>query len=75
MKQFIEKITIKTQKSEILNITETIKNIVTKSKVNNGLLNISILHTSCSLMIQENADPTVIHDIKKFLKKIAPEGN
>ena len=35
----------------------------------NGLLNLSILHTSCSLLIQENADPTVQLDIKNFLEK------
>ena len=49
--------------------------MVKKSTINDGLLNLSILHTSCSLMIQENADPTVMLDIKNFLKKIAPEGN
>jgi len=75
MKQFIEKITFKTQKSEILNITDKVEDIIKKSDISNGLLNLSILHTSCSLMIQENADPSVIYDIKNFLKKVAPEGN
>ena len=73
MKQFIQKIIFKTKKNEILNITDTIENTIKKSDINNGLLNLSILHTSCSLMIQENADPTVMKDIKTFLKKIAPE--
>ena len=75
MKQFIEKIIFKTKGSEIFNITKIVEDIVKKSSINNGLLNLSILHTSCSLMIQENADPTVMLDIKSFLKKIAPEGN
>ena len=35
----------------------------------------SILHTSCSLMIQENADKTVLEDIKNFLNEIAPQKN
>ena len=75
MKQFIEKIIFETKGSEILNITKAVEDIVKKTGVNIGLLNLSILHTSCSLMIQENADSTVMSDIKNFLKKIAPEGN
>ena len=69
MKQFIEKIIFKTKGSEIFNITKIVEDIVKKSSINNGLLNLSILHTSCSLMIQENADPTVMLDIKKFPEK------
>ena len=75
MKQFIEKIIFKTRGSEILNITKTVEDIVKRTDVKDGLFNLSILHTSCSLMIQENADSTVMSDIKNFLKKIAPEGN
>ena len=75
MKQFIEKIIFKTKKCEILNITETIENKIEESDINDGLLNLSILHTSCSLMIQENADITVLKDIKNFLMRIAPEDN
>ena len=75
MKQFIEKIIFKTRGSEILNITKTVEDIVKRTDVKDGLLNLSILHTSCSLMIQENADSTVMLDIINFLKKIAPEGN
>ena len=75
MKQFIEKIIFKTRGSEILNITKTVEDTVKKTDIENGLLNLSILHTSCSLMIQENADSTVMSDITNFLKKIAPEGN
>ena len=75
MKQFIEKIIFKTRGSEILNITKTVEDLVKKTDIENGLINLSILHTSCSLMIQENADSTVMSDIINFLKKIAPEGN
>ena len=75
MKQFIEKIIFKTRGSDILNITKTVEDLVKKTDIENGLINLSILHTSCSLMIQENADSTVMSDIINFLKKIAPEGN
>ena len=75
MKQFIEKITFKTEKNEMLNITKIIEDTIKKSDIIDGLLNISILHTSCSLLIQENADFSVVKDIKNFLKRIAPEDN
>ena len=75
MKQFIEKIIFKTTGNQILNITDSVKQYVEKCKINNGLMNLSILHTSCSLMIQENADQTVLEDIKNFLNEIAPQKN
>ena len=74
MKQFIEKIICNTETKQILDITEIVENMVKKSTINDGLLNLSILHTSCSLMIQENADQTVMWILKTF-KKLAPEGN
>ena len=73
MKQIIKKIIFKTKPFEIINITQNINEILSKSNVNQGLVNLSVLHTSCSLMIQENADNSVMLDIKDFLDKIAPE--
>ena len=58
-----------------MNITNEIKRNLEDCAVKNGLLNLSVLHTSCSLMIQENADPMVLKDIKNFLEKLAPEQN
>ena len=75
MKQFIEKIKVKTKAFEILNLSNKIDNLVKESKIENGLLNLSVLHTSCSLLIQENADSTVLMDIRKFLDEVAPEKN
>ena len=73
LKQFIEIIKVKTKAFEILNLSNKIDDLVKESNIVNGLLNLSVLHTSCSLMIQENADSTVLMDIKKFLDEIAPE--
>ena len=66
MKQFIEKIKIETEGNQIININDKVNDLLLKSRINNGILNLSILHTSCSLMVQENADPTVMVDIKTF---------
>ena len=46
-----------------------------KQKIDNGMLNINILHTSASLVIQENADPDVLYDLKNFFDKLAPMDN
>ena len=64
MSQLIEKLNISTTKEKIINITEQIFNVLKKFKLKNGLLNLTILHTSASLMIQENADSTVLKDIQ-----------
>jgi len=38
-----------------------------------GMINIFIMHTSAGLTINENADPTVRHDLEKYLDNVAPE--
>lgn len=40
-----------------------------------GLLTVFIRHTSASLLIQENADPTVQHDLERFLARLVPDGD
>ncbi|MDB4185419.1 secondary thiamine-phosphate synthase enzyme YjbQ [Candidatus Pelagibacter sp.] len=45
------------------------------SKFNNGIINISIQHTSASLIIQENADPDVQNDLVNFYNKLVPMDN
>ena len=41
--------------------------------VSNGLLTVFIQHTSCSLVIQENADPDVTLDLRDFFERLVPE--
>lgn len=40
-----------------------------------GLLTVFVRHTSCSLTIQENADPDVLRDLKEFFRRLVPEGD
>ena len=75
MLQLFKKIKIKTKPFEIINITDKVISLCNETRINSGLINLTILHTSCSLTIQENADPAVLIDILNFLKKVAPEGN
>ena len=75
MLQVFKKLILNTFSYEIINITSDLEKFVNSSNLSKGLINVSILHTSCSLMIQENADKNVLKDIVIFLEKIAPEGN
>ena len=57
----------------LYNITNQIKSWVTQQKVETGLLTIFIPHTSASIVIQENADPDVLHDLSDFFQRLVPE--
>jgi secondary thiamine-phosphate synthase enzyme len=41
----------------------------------NGLLTLFVQHTSASLLVQENADPDVVHDLDNFFSRLVPEDN
>ena len=72
MKQVFEEIKISTEGQGFYNFTENTLDWINKQKIQNGILNINILHTSASLVIQENADPDVLHDLKNFFHKLVP---
>ena len=70
--QYFEELSIKTNGNKLIKITEKILNFVDRSKISDGIINISILHTSASLIIQENADDDVQKDILNFYDKLVP---
>ena len=72
MQQVFEKIKINTGGQGFYNFTENTLNWIDKQKIRNGILNINILHTSASLVIQENADSDVLYDLKNFFHKLVP---
>jgi len=75
MKQIFDEIIIKTEGIGLYDFTEKTNNFVNKNKLTNGILNLNILHTSASLIIQENADPDVLHDLKNFFNQLVPMDN
>jgi len=75
MKQFFHEVVLKTKGTGLYDFTDNTKSFVHKNKLLNGFLNINILHTSASLIIQENADPDVLHDLNNFFKKLVPMDN
>ncbi|MGI9292135.1 MAG: secondary thiamine-phosphate synthase enzyme YjbQ [Gammaproteobacteria bacterium] len=56
-------------------ITANVQEIVRESACEQGLAHVFIHHTSASLMLCENADPQVRHDLETFMSRIAPDGD
>ena len=75
MKQVFHEITINTKGQGLYDFTNKTISWLKKQSIENGMLNINILHTSASLVIQENADPDVLYDLKNFFDKLAPMDN
>ena len=72
MEQIFHEIKINTKGQGFYAFTDQTRSWLNKQKIDNGILNINILHTSASLVIQENADPDVLYDLKNFFHKLAP---
>ena len=75
MKQIFDEVVVNTEGSGLYDFTDKVYHFVKKNKLINGILNINILHTSASLIIQENADPDVLYDLNNFFKKLVPMEN
>ena len=75
MQQVFHEIALKTNGQGFYNFTDKTLEWLKKQKIKNGILNINILHTSASLVIQENADPDVLYDLKVFFNKLVPMDN
>ena len=75
MQQVFHKIIINTKGQGLYDFTNKTISWLKKQNIENGMLNINILHTSASLVIQENADPDVLHDLKFFFDKLVPMDN
>ena len=71
----IEKLIISTAHQGLHEITERIESIVRKSQVQEGMCHLFIQHTSASLIIQENADPTAKRDLENWMNKLVEEHN
>ena len=75
MKQQFFNLKIKTSGQKLYEFTEQTINWIKKNNFNNGIINLSIQHTSASLIVQENADPDVQTDLINYFNKLAPMDN
>ena len=72
MRQEFFNLELNTNGKKLYEFTNQINQWVTDNEFNNGIINISIQHTSASLIIQENADPDVQTDLINFFNKLVP---
>ena len=75
MRQAFHEITVPTHGKGLYDFTPQIRAWVASSGIVQGLLTLYIRHTSASLLIQENYDPTVQSDLERFLSRLVPEGD
>tara|TARA_Y100000590_G_scaffold76730_1_gene84929 strand:- start:149 stop:571 length:423 start_codon:yes stop_codon:yes gene_type:complete len=66
---------VKTKGQRLYNFTDKTETWVKDNKFVNGIINLSIQHTSASLIIQENADPDVQTDLIKYFDALVPMDN
>ena len=75
MKQEFFNLQIKTNGQKLYEFTNDTIEWISQNKFKNGILNLSIQHTSASLIVQENADPDVQTDLINYFDKLAPMDN
>ena len=72
MKQVFYNLQINTNGQKLYEFTDKIIDWIKKNNFKNGIINLSIQHTSASLIVQENADPDVQTDLINYFDKMAP---
>lgn len=73
MSAFAETFSISTSGKGTYNITDQVKAIVAKSGITTGTATVFVQHTSCSLIIYENADASARTDLHEFFERLVPE--
>ena len=75
MKQEFFEFKINTNGQNLYDFTNQLNDWIKKKEFKNGILNLSIQHTSASLIVQENADPDVQADLISYFNKLVPMDN
>ena len=68
-----DQIEVRTNGKGLYEITDEMQSKIDKSRVQNGTATVFVQHTSCSVIIMENADPTARHDLEEFFDRLVPE--
>jgi secondary thiamine-phosphate synthase enzyme len=73
MRVYSANLTFSTRGKGTYEITDQVASAVEASAVQSGTLTVFVRHTSCSLIIMENADPTARRDLEEFFERLVPE--
>ena len=71
----VKQLSVRTRGQGLQDITRDIDDLVVSAGVEEGLCTVFVRHTSASLVIQENADPTAKQDLERWLNRLVPEGD
>lgn len=68
-----DRLEVRSHGKGLYEITDDVQSKIDKSGVRNGTVTVFVQHTSCSIVIMENADPTAQRDLEKFFDRLVPE--
>jgi len=71
----VETLHIDVRRQGLHTLTAQVEKLVAKAKLDSGLCTLFIRHTSASLLVQENADPSARHDLERWLNRLVPEND
>jgi len=71
----VKQLSVRTQAQGLFEVTRLVAAAVAEAKIAEGLCTVFVRHTSASLVIQENADPTAKQDLERWLNRLVPEGD
>lgn len=75
MQQVLETLTVETRGRGLVDVTERVRRVLHASQLSRGLVTLFLRHTSASLLVQENADPSVRADLERFFSRLVPDGD
>ena len=75
LRQFTHRLRVDTGGKGLYEITRPVARWVSDCNIQTGLLTVFVQHTSASLIVQENADPDVQHDLNEFFNRLVAEDN
>jgi secondary thiamine-phosphate synthase enzyme len=70
-----ESVTISTRGRGTYEITDEVARVVSAAGIDRGLCNVFVHHTSASLILCENADPSVRSDLERYFARLVPDGD
>ena len=68
-----DQLEVRTKGKRLYEITDDVQSKIDKCGIQNGTITIFVQHTSCSIVIMENADPTARRDLEEFFERLVPE--
>jgi secondary thiamine-phosphate synthase enzyme len=73
MHVYHDQLEVRTHGKGLYAITDDVRSKIDNREVRNGTVTVFVQHTSCSIVIMENADPTARRDLEEFFERLVPE--